>query len=148
MQSGLAGTLVRWLLPAFLAVALLGMHHLPAADEGGVVSAGHHADLRPDAAAGPPVAQPGGSHCCTVSSLPTVEPRDPSGGHGSGHELLHLCLAVLAALAGIVLALFAAAWSPAGSNRGSAAPRSPPVFCARPPPPQSRRLAALGVLRL
>ncbi|MFI5719382.1 hypothetical protein [Nocardia sp. NPDC051750] len=144
MQSGPVRTLMRWLLPAFLAVAVLGMHHLPAAGPGD--RAAHHQVVpSPDTTAGPVGERSG---CCRSSS-PAAEPSDDvPGGHGAGHELLHLCLVILTALAGIALVLFALVRGPAWSVSAAETPRPPPVVCARPPPAHSRRLAALGVLRL
>ncbi|WP_280423520.1 hypothetical protein [Nocardia carnea] len=151
MHSGVTGTLVRWLLPAFLAVALLGMHHLPAAGEPAATSAQHEL-LRsaPAEAIFPPPSdtQSGPAHCCTMPQVLVPEPaHDGPGDHGAGHELLHLCLAVLAALAGLVLTLFVVARGIAGYVP-VAVPPAAPIVRARPPPPLARRLAALGVLRL
>lgn len=144
VHSGIAGTLVRWLLPAFLAVALLGMHHLPAGEPAGAPA--QHELLRsvtPEA--GPPAGtQPDPAHCCPAAPEPA---HDNPGDHGAGHDLLHLCLAVLTALAGIVLALFIVARSVTGYTSVAVIPAVPLVW-ARPPPPLARRLATLGVLRL
>lgn len=151
MHSGLAGTFVRWLLPAFLAVALLGMHHLPAAGEPATAPAQHELLRSVEPEAGPPASAGTPSdpaHCCTAASVLAPEPaHDSPGDHGAGHELLHLCLAVLTALAGIVLALFVVARGMIGYTPVAVVPAVPLVW-ARPPPPLARRLASLGVLRL
>lgn len=130
MHSGLAGILLRWLLPAFLAVALLGMHHLPAA--------------------APAPQGPLPSVAAETSAPAALAPEpahDGPGEHGAGHELLHLCLAVLTALAGLVLALFVVVRGVTGYAPNVVLPHAP-LGWARPPPPLARRLAALGVLRL
>ncbi|MFD4404450.1 hypothetical protein ACFWPH_16995 [Nocardia sp. NPDC058499] len=151
MHSGIAGTLVRWLLPAFLAVALLGMHHLPAAGEPAAAPTQHELLRSVEPEAGPPApagTQSGPAPCCTAPSVLAPEPaHDSPGDHGAGHDLLHLCLAVLTALAGIVLALFVVARGVIGYSPVAVVPAVPLVW-ARPPPPLARRLASLGVLRL
>ncbi len=148
VHSGAAGTFVRWLLPLFLAVALLGMHHLPAG-EPAAASTQHELLRSVEPEAGPPVgAQSDPAHCCTTAAVLAPEPgHDSPGDHGAGHDLLHLCMAVLTALAGIVLALFVVACGVTGHTPAAVIPAVPLVW-ARPPPPLSRRLAALGVLRL
>ncbi|NKY58899.1 hypothetical protein [Nocardia flavorosea] len=151
MHSGAAGTLVRWLLPLFLAVALPSMHHLPAAGEPAAAPAQHEPVRSVEPEAGPPApagALSDSAHCCTTAVVLAPESaHDTPGDHGAGHDLLHLCLAVLTALAGIVLALFVVARGMTGYTPGAVIPAVPLVW-ARPPPPVSRRLAALGVLRL
>ncbi len=64
-----------------------------------------------------------------------------------GHDLLHLCLAILAAIAGIGLVLFAVAGPPptADPDAGTNLRRS--GFARAPPLPTARRLAVLCVLR-
>ncbi|MGI5218217.1 hypothetical protein [Nocardia sp. CA-290969] len=147
MQSGIAGILARWLLPALMAVAVLGMHHLPAR-EPVPGDAQHGVPAVVNAVSGGPVeASADRAHCCNSPRAIAPEPaHDRPADHGAGHELLHLCLAVLMALAGIVLVFFVVARGAAGY-----APRAAifgdPVVRARPPP-LARRLAALGVLRL
>lgn len=153
MYSGLAGTLVRWLLPVVLAVAVSGMHHLPAR----VGGATHHpvpgthalVSASPVPDSGRARAEPARSCCADPSAVLAPAPRDDApGGHGTGHDLLHLCLAVLvAALASILIFaalrryLFVRGPMPAATLRPRAVARPPPV-------PISRRLAVLGVLRL
>ncbi|MBF6348103.1 hypothetical protein IU448_03625 [Nocardia flavorosea] len=151
MHSGIAGTFVRWMLPAFLAVALLGMHHLPAGDPA-AAPAHHELLLSTVPGTGFPAAgtqsDPANSRCCTTPAAVASDPaHDVPGGHGAGHELLHLCLAVLTALAGIVLALFVVAHGMDGYTPVTVIPPAP-IGWARPPPPLARRLASLGVLRL
>ncbi|MFI9534143.1 hypothetical protein ACIG56_12950 [Nocardia fusca] len=155
MYSGLAGTLVRWLLPVVLAVAVSGMHHLPARAGG----ATHHPVPGTHAlVSAAPVPDPGQARaeparpCCPGPSgvvAPAPAPRDDApAGHGTGHDLLHLCLAVLvAALASILIFAALRRYLFVRGPMRAAALR--PRAVARPPPvPISRRLAVLGVLRL
>jgi hypothetical protein len=144
VYSGLAGTLVRWLLPVVLAVAVSGMHHLPARAGGSTL----------DSAS--PVPDPGWAHveparsCCPdPSAVLAPAPRDDApAGHGTGHDLLHLCLAVLVAALASVL-IFAALRRYLFVRGPMRAAALRPRAVARPPPvPISRRLAVLGVLRL
>ncbi|GGL01087.1 hypothetical protein [Nocardia jinanensis] len=153
MYSGQAGALVRWLLPVVLAIAVSGMHHLPARDGGDThrpVSSSH------PLVSAAPVSDRGQEHaetarCCPRSpaAISAVPPADAPAGHGSGHELLHLCPAILvAALASvlIVAALGRYLFTTDATRTVVFRPTAP----ARPPPPGpiSRRLAVLGVLRL
>lgn len=144
---------MRWLLPVVLAVAVSGMHHLPARAGG---DTHHSVSDSPALVSVPPVPEHGREHdeavlCCQwpPGAVSTV-PRDGGpAGHGTGHELLHLCLAVLvAALASLLI--FAAPGRYPSANEPARAAVLPPEALARPPPcvPISRRLAVLGVLRL
>ncbi|MEV0107053.1 hypothetical protein AB0H42_12020 [Nocardia sp. NPDC050799] len=150
MYSGLAGTLVRWLLPVVLAVAVSGMHHLPARD-GGVTHhpvPGSHALVAASLAPDPGRAR--ADSCCPApSGVLAPAPRDDApAGHGTGHDLLHLCLAVLVAALASVL-LFAALRRYLFARESMRAVALRPRAVARPPPvPISQRLAVLGVLRL
>ncbi|MGW1737980.1 hypothetical protein ACWCPQ_04145 [Nocardia sp. NPDC001965] len=151
MYSGLAGTLVRWLLPVVLAVAVSGMHHLPARAGG----ATHHPVSASSSLVSAPVPDLERAHdetaaCCarSLEAVPAVSRDDAPAGHDTGHDLLHLCLAILiAALASVLIFaalrryLFATEPRCAGVFRPGALARPPPV-------PISRRLAVLGVLRL
>ncbi len=100
---------------------------------------GHRADGSggPENAAGPRDGAPG-----------EPAPGEPAPGeHDGGHDLLHLCAAILTALAGLALVLFGLV----GLTRDDAVARARRTASsvARPPPrPTSRRLAALCVLRL
>lgn len=153
MYSGLAGTLVRWLLPVVLAVSVSGMHHLPAR-AGGVTHhpvPGSHALVSASPAPSPErVRAEAAPRCCPAPSgvLAQAPHDDAPAGHGAGHELLHLCLAVLvAALASVLIFAALRRYLFAGEPMRAAALRPPAV--ARPPPvPISQRLAVLGVLRL
>ncbi|MEU1520724.1 hypothetical protein ABZ413_00815 [Nocardia rhamnosiphila] len=153
MYSGLAGTLVRWLLPVVLAVAVSGMHHLPAR-AGGVThhpAPGSHALVSASPAPDPGRAreEPARSCCPAPPAALAPAPRDdPPADHGTGHDLLHLCLAVLVAALASALIFAALRWYLfAREPMRSAALR--PRAVARPPPvPISQRLAVLGVLRL
>ncbi|MEV0365871.1 hypothetical protein ACIBEK_01150 [Nocardia fusca] len=152
MYSGLAGTLVRWLLPVVLAVAVSGMHHLPARAGGST----HHPVGSHALDSASPVPDPGRAHveparsCCPdPSAVLAPAPRDDApAGHGTGHDLLHLCLAVLVAALASVL-IFAALRRYLFVRGPMRAAALRPRAVARPPPvPISRRLAVLGVLRL
>jgi hypothetical protein len=79
----------QWLLLCGLALAVVGMHHVPLAP--------HHATLQPAAA---------GIHAAEMLPAPAdlPEARSPSdSGTGVGHDLLHLCLVVLSATGGLLL---------------------------------------------
>lgn len=154
MLTGRAGTLLRFLLWATLAVALLGMHHTPLADS---VSGHSGGDRLLEAGSATTFASPveAGSHegCCTSATAgPAARAgeRDglPSDGHDDAHAgLLHLCAAIMAVVAGLALVLFVVArLSSAGS--GLLSPPRRGGGCGRAPPmPTSRRLAVLCVLR-
>lgn len=153
MYSGLAGTLVRWLLPVVPAVAVSGMHHLPARAGGAThhsVPASHALD------SASPVPDPGRareeparfSHPAASGVLAPVPRDDVPTGHGAGHGLLHLCLAVLVAALASVL-IFAASRRYLFAREPMRAAVLRPRAVARPPPvPVSQRLAVLGVWRL
>ncbi|MGW4369344.1 hypothetical protein ACWEKT_27245 [Nocardia takedensis] len=137
MLSGGVGTLLRSLLLATLAVAVLGMHHVPGAEHS--PQKGH------------------GDGCCEVSRVempPAESPvaassvvdRQPSG-HGAGHDLLHLCLAILAAVTGLILLVFAVAWRFPDERAMVWRRRCARGFGRDPPTPTLRRLAVLCVLR-
>lgn len=142
---------VRWGHGAFLLavlvtgllLGLVGMHHLSVAPLSGA----------PHSAASPQAASPSDAHGGPVAaaSHPVAAPLDgpvpphEDGGHGS--EVLHLCLAVLTALA--ILVVSTAVWRlprpltaarRGGVSRRRTAPRAPP-------PRAPARLALLCVLR-
>lgn len=131
-----------------MGLAVLGMHHLPAGEpvsrdvQHSVAGAAH------TASGGTVETSAGRAHCCASPRVVAPEPAhdDHPAGHGVGHDLLHLCLAVLMALAGIALVFLMVARDAAGDTLLTAV-RCAPVVRARPPP-LARRLAALGVLRL
>jgi hypothetical protein len=127
----------RWLLLCVLAFGLVGMHHLGWMSHPCGASAEPMASVTPDDVM-PPV------------SLSIGQP-DPSTGHRTHHgvdDLLHLCLAVLAA--GLVLLGLWAHWRrparrPDDERLPLLAPwRQPP----HPPPVPATPLTSLGVLRL
>lgn len=153
---------MRSLLPAILVMAVLGMHHLAGGPDhtGPAASSGHHAPGPVVAVAGVDPARAGPAvRCCsalspgssagTVSEVPAHPPRDTApADHGSGHDLLHMCLAILTALAALAPLLYRLGrWWPEGAAgvRGGARRLA---GRARPPPATAVRLAALGVLRL
>lgn len=151
VRSGLPGTLTRSLLLLVLAVAVAGMHHLL-----GELPGDHHrqASLAPVAVSpadgGARAEEPrnrAGVFCCPETRTVAGEHDDPVDGH-SGHELLHLCLAVLTGVVGVALTLCAFGGWLCAAVPGSGAVRGPRPFARPPPPAHSRRLAVLGVLRL
>ncbi|WP_063034286.1 hypothetical protein [Nocardia grenadensis] len=153
MYSGLAGVLARWLLPAVLAVAVSGMHHLPAR----AGSTTHHPEAgSPALVSAAFVPEVGRSReeaarpCCPSSSGAHVPaPRDDApAGHGAGHDLLHLCLAVLMAALASVLIFAALRRYPFARQPVPAATARPRALARPPPVPIAQRLAVLGVLRL
>ncbi|WIX79131.1 hypothetical protein QRX50_48765 [Amycolatopsis carbonis] len=135
----------RWLLFGALVLGVLAMHHAPAPHGGGTgampaVSATHSPRdapaVVPVAVAPLPVA--------STSGNPVAAPPASDG----GHAMLHLCLAVLLAAAGLLLAL---AWL--RRRRESAVPgsveRGPSGFARAPPPRTGRELLTTScVLRI
>jgi hypothetical protein len=127
---------VRWLLPCALAFGVVGMHHLASmcqenSEQAEVTFSAAPSDER--------------------ATVQTVTPDDCCGDHDAPagtHDLLHLCLAVLAA--GLVLGALLVHWCRAVRNTGPpprlGAPRRqrPP----RRPPGATPILASVGVLRL
>ncbi|MBF6357834.1 hypothetical protein IU449_25380 [Nocardia higoensis] len=161
MLAGRAGTLLRSLLWVTVAVAVLGMHHAPLTGS----STGHEhsgathvsaAEVIP-AATATTFASPAEAglweSCC--ASVPDAAPMGerghdemPGGGHDDAHTgLMHLCLAIMAAMAGLVLVLFAVAWPPSADERLVNRTRCRDGFGRAPPLSTSRRLAVLCVLR-
>nr|WP_198654022.1 MULTISPECIES: DUF6153 family protein [Nocardia] len=127
-----------------LAMAVLGMHHLLFS----VADATVHG-----AASHPVPAEARTNTGCCASPLPADEVESdsrggtPAGEQHGGHDLLHLCLAIMVAIAGVALVLIALIWSsPARVRCGGLCPGVGER--ARPPPgPTLRRLAVLCVLR-
>jgi hypothetical protein len=128
----------RWLLLCALAFGLVGMHHL------GWMS--HPCGAPAETMASMSDVTPG-----VTSNQTDVTPGGQAPGHGTHHgidNLLHLCLAVLAA--GLVLIGLWAQWRRQASASGDTRiPRLPPWRQPphRPPVPSSL-LTSLGVLRL
>lgn len=144
-----SATLWRSLLLAVLAVAVLGMHHTPLAP------LGHEMPGEPIA----PAHRASGAHMLPGFEVPGApvphgsgvagaHPTDEHGAPGGhGHDLLHLCLAIMAALTGLALVLVALGAAPATAG-DAAGRRTGAGGYARPPPlPVRRRLAVLCVLR-
>lgn len=130
MALGIGGrarrTVLLGLVVAGLLAGLIGMHHLAVAPDG-------------------PLARPTTMHVA-VPAEPAAPPSPEP--HGDDHSgLLHLCLAVLAAAA--VLLLSAASWRRAVPLVGETTRRSWPVraWSRGPPLVTGRRLALLCVLR-
>lgn len=131
-----------WGLVAVLLFGLVLMHHAP--------SHGGHDPGPAAAAAGPALAmidQPAPD--CPCPAMDHNAPLPGGGGEAGDTALLHLCLAVLAALGGMLAAGFMVRGflSHPGGNAGSSGWRIGLEYL-RPPIPVSRRLAALCVLRL
>ncbi|WP_459546514.1 hypothetical protein [Nocardia sp. X0981] len=151
MRSGLPATLTRSLLLVVLAVAVAGMHHLL----GELPGDAPHAATRPhmtvtpasDGAQAEESGNRAGALCCFDTRPVTGERDDPMGGH-SGHELLHLCLAILTAVVGVALTLCAFGGRLPAAAPASRAGRGVSPFARPPPPSHARRLAVLGVSRL
>lgn len=157
---------LQWLLVSALAIAVLGMHHLTGHD------AGHSDAMTAAVAAESSVAESSVAEsvvtesvvveCCadhvgmsgplpavsTASAMP-MAPLTPSMPEPSGHDLLHLCLAVLVAVLGLGLLLRALRRSPVRDLVGAFVTRT---IGRRPPLPPPRGvpavLASLCVLRL
>ncbi|WP_067864080.1 hypothetical protein [Nocardia shimofusensis] len=160
MLSGRARTLLRSLLWVTLAVAVLGMHHAPLT---GSTGHEHSGGTRAIAAQVIPagmvttVASPAenGSHESCCASVPHAAPawerghdEMPGGGHDDGHTgVMHLCLAIMAAVAGLALVFSAVAWPSSAGGRLVSPIRCRDGFGRAPPMPTSRRLAVLCVLR-
>ena len=122
-----------------LIAGVLGMHALVVDGhdmQNGV--AAHHATAEP--ATGPiAVAQ------MDADALMPAQSGTPAGPMDVAHGLLHLCLAVLAAIALLLLGLFSVATPAAVAARLLL--RGPAPSPARPPPRSAVRLALLCVLR-
>jgi hypothetical protein len=125
---------VRWGLLVALALGVVLMHH----------------------AQGPYVSASPPTHALAVNAAPITAAADdgcechPAGEHNgapfsSGHDLLHLCLAILIGFAAFLLVAFRR-----GPGAAIASPRrslAPPGLRRRPPIPVAQRLAALCVMR-
>lgn len=151
------GTLLRSLLWITSAVAVLCMHHTPLS---GVPEPARHAlaqviDPRMIAAETMPMVgawgEPGErASCCASPPEATQVPGHtgmPGDGHDDSHTLLHLCAAIMAAVAGLILLLFAVAWPLPVSRCLVRLPRCGGGSGRAPPLPTSRHLAVLCVLR-
>ncbi|OZM70672.1 hypothetical protein CFN78_23600 [Amycolatopsis antarctica] len=86
MSGKARGGFARWLLLCAVALGVVAMHHVGA--EPGHPPTGHH------------------SAAVSVAEHPSMLPlADEPMPHGGGHDLGHLCLAILGAAAGVALAL-------------------------------------------
>jgi hypothetical protein len=127
----------RWLLLCVLAFGLVGMHHL------GWMS--HTSGTPVEVSSIVPGSMP------HTPDQQDVTPHHASPGHGTHHntgDLLHLCLAVLAA--GLMLAGLWSQWrrSVSAPDDPRLAPRTAWPRPPHPPPVPSSLLTSLGVLRL
>jgi hypothetical protein len=124
-----------------LVFGLVGMHHLP----GGAGQAMAEAPGATVMAAAHAVAQ---APCCTAPG-PAAALLSPAHDSGGGHDMLHLCLAILLAAAALVLASILRRRS---HLRFSAARACPAGAAAGRGPPRFRRcsdlLSSLCVLRV
>ncbi|MFC8042811.1 hypothetical protein [Nocardia sp. NPDC057353] len=142
---------MRSLLWATLAVAVLGMHHAPALAAS--ACSGHHFTSTSPAVTehgtapaeiGSPIADPG---CCAHDTAGQVNAGPEPAEHG-GHDALHLCLAILAAVVGVALLVVVSKVPIAAALEHTRAAWGGDRRRARPPPvPVLRRLAVLCVLR-
>jgi H+/Cl- antiporter ClcA len=146
---------LRWMLLSVLAFALIGMHSLVtthAADTHAASSGMVAALVEPPAPAGSAafgmvdqVTGPTDAGCC-----PDHDPAmNHSGSSGQGHDLRHLCLAVLVALAGLVLGWLL--WRRARTTPDRQDPNPAVARVGRGPPrarPAPDLLSSLCVLRL
>jgi hypothetical protein len=79
----------QWLLLCALALAVVGMHHVPLAPHTMSHDSAHTAAVMPTTAT-------------TPAELPEIHsPAGPAS--GAGHDLMHLCLAIMGAAGGFVL---------------------------------------------
>lgn len=132
--------LARWVLLLALTAGMVLMHHVP----------GGHGQHHPAAAATAPATSDHGQHQSAHEAPPTAEQAQHNTdqpGPVQLDDLLHLCLAIIAGAALLLLNRL--------RNRGAlpgipAVRFSPPLPRARRrrPPPTRRRLAELCVLRL
>ncbi|MBE9375960.1 hypothetical protein IQ251_16030 [Saccharopolyspora sp. HNM0983] len=135
------GMLARWLLLLALSAGMVLMHHVPG---------GHGEHHSPAAAASTEHGAAPPAHAAPDPAAPAHAAADQTGGEPGPvqlDDLLHLCLAIIAGAALLLLDL--------RRNRGPLhglptirTPRVHPVSRRRPPPPVRRRLAELCVLRL
>lgn len=111
--------------PAFVSVA-----PLPMISQGAMVGGSSAGVARPESA-----------------TLSSGGPSDPAAPMPMAHDIMHLCLAVLAAVVALGVAMIVLIVG--ARERSSAAPRRTRsvTFAARPPPRTAVRLAQLCVLR-
>lgn len=132
---------LRWVLLSVLAFAVIGMHSLIAGDPA-------HAAMRPAAvmASAAADAMPTQPSCCLDDHDLVAEPPGHSSGHG--HDLQHLCLAVL--VAAFVLIAGRLLWRRSHAVLAHREPRSSVARTGRGPPLTLRShdlLSSLCVLR-
>lgn len=143
---------LRWALLAALAFAVIGMHSLIT---GSATEVSHArsgmADISVAAAPGPAVVaeQVMGDTESTCDCPDHDSAMDHSGSSGHDHNMLHLCLAVLVALAGLMLAWLL--WRRRQATIGHRDSSSAVTYVGRGPPRArltSDLLSSLCVLRL
>lgn len=147
MATGASRDQRRWLLVLALIAGLLSMHAL--------VIAGHDGNVGLGATAHDTAAEPTAGPLMAAQQLPAdplmlgqqaqLGHRTPAGPPDTDHGLLHLCLAVLAAIAVLLLGL---AWlTTPEATLSRLRLHGPDAAPARPPPRSAVRLALLCVLR-
>ena len=139
-------TVLRWALLAGLAFALIGMHNLVA-----LCTASHDQSRMgaapPHAALVIAQAMPADTDGCCSDHDPAVGQPDHPSGHD--HDLMHLCLAVLTALATLIMVWLL--WHSSHTTTRHRCPRPAGVRAGRGPPRAHLTgdlLSSLCVLRL
>jgi thiol-disulfide isomerase/thioredoxin len=128
MRSGLSRRTRQVLLLCALALSVIGMHHVPLSPHV-TMSVEAHAGAMPEAEATSPV----------VVATPQARPAGGSG-TGVGHDLLHMCLAVLYAAGGFLFLAWLLASVTGGAPALKAGLRPWSRRFWRPPRPAGRSL--------
>lgn len=140
---------LRWMLLSVLAFAVIGMHSLVTAHAADAPHAAAGVVGTSAAAASGPVAGPTVGRAETECCPDHEQAMNHSGASGHSHDPLHLCLAVLVALAGLVLGWLL--WRRGRTTTRHRGP-DPAVTSAGRGPPRARctndLLSSLCVLRL
>ena len=126
--SGPGAFLARWVLLGAVVLGVVAMHHVAA--PGGAMTDGPMAGVSMAGVSMGHVAEAHAAAGAAAVGTVAVEAVAPAGMDGAMHSMLHLCLAILLAMAGLLL-LVMLRW-PAG--RPVIAGRSGNVGGARPPP--------------
>ncbi|GHF79753.1 hypothetical protein GCM10017566_62440 [Amycolatopsis bartoniae] len=143
-MSAASSATLRWALLSALAFALIGMHSLVAPGSA-PAQAMTMVSASPEVS-GPAMAIPVAEPACCLDHL-----VDSGSGHSPGHshDPLHLCLAVLVALAGLAIAWLL--WQHSQNTTRHHTPSAAVTSAGRGPPrarPTSCLLLSLCVLRL
>ncbi|WP_329057333.1 hypothetical protein [Amycolatopsis sp. NBC_01480] len=142
--SGPGAFLARWVLLGAVVLGVVAMHHVAA--PGGAMADGPIGDVSMAGASMGHVAEAHAAVESAAAGAAALEAVAPAGMDGAMHSMLHLCLAVLLAMAGLLL-LVMLVWR---AGRPVIAGRSGNVGAARPPPWRTGRelLTASCVLRI